>query len=110
MPGQRADGRAMPKQPRRGESLRSSHPEAKVAVRLRLVGAGTAPRRQESMPAPGLATRNRSGGPAPGGRRSTSEEVLAAFDTVSRRMQDLARSLGCLGFFNDDDDDRPRAA
>jgi hypothetical protein len=35
--------------------------------------------------------------------------VFAAFEAVSRRMKDLARELGCMGFF-DDDDDRPRAA
>ena len=35
-------------------------------------------------------------------------EVLDALDSVSRRMEDLARALGCLGYF--DDDDRPRAA
>ena len=43
----------------------------------------------------------------------TSEQrpdVLFAFEQVSRRMEDLARTLGCLGFFDDDDDDRPRAA
>jgi hypothetical protein len=31
-----------------------------------------------------------------------------ALEQVSRRMEDLARALGCLGYF--DDDDRPRAA
>ncbi len=36
-------------------------------------------------------------------------EVLAALDSVSRRMKDLARSLDCLGYF-DDEGDRPRAA
>ena len=40
----------------------------------------------------------------------TGNDVLAAFDTVSRRMDDLARALDCLGFFDDGDDDRPRAA
>lgn len=34
--------------------------------------------------------------------------ALAALDTMSRRMDDLARELNCLGYF--DDDDRPRAA
>ena len=38
-----------------------------------------------------------------------TSDVLYAFERVSRRMEDLARTLGCLGFF-DDDDDRPRAA
>lgn len=28
----------------------------------------------------------------------------------SRQIWDLAQSLNCLGFFDDDDDDRPRAA
>lgn len=36
-------------------------------------------------------------------------EVFGALDAVSRRMEDLARELDCLGFF-DDDEDRPRAA
>jgi hypothetical protein len=35
--------------------------------------------------------------------------VLAAFETMSRRIEDLARELKCLGYF-DDDGDRPRAA
>lgn len=39
---------------------------------------------------------------------SEPSEALEALDTVSRRMEDLARLLGCLGYF--DDDDRPRAA
>ncbi len=38
-----------------------------------------------------------------------TSDVLYAFERVSRRMEDLARTLGCLGFF-DDDDDQPRAA
>jgi hypothetical protein len=35
-------------------------------------------------------------------------DALEALEQVSRRMEDLARALGCLGYF--DDDDRPRAA
>lgn len=35
---------------------------------------------------------------------------ITMIETVSRRMEDLARDLNCLGFFSDDDDDRPRAA
>ena len=34
--------------------------------------------------------------------------VFTAADTLSRRMEDLAREFGCLGYF--DDDDGPRAA
>ncbi len=36
-------------------------------------------------------------------------DALAALAQVSRRINDLARELKCLGYF-DDDDDRPRAA
>jgi hypothetical protein len=35
-------------------------------------------------------------------------DALEALELVSRRMEDLARALDCLGYF--DDDDRPRAA
>ncbi|MCH8004802.1 MAG: hypothetical protein IH888_01070 [Planctomycetes bacterium] len=45
----------------------------------------------------------------PGAGDPPVADLLAAFEAVSRRMKDLARDLGCLGFF-DDDDDRPRAA
>ena len=41
--------------------------------------------------------------------RPQAPDVLFAFEQVSRRMEDLARNLGCFGFF-DDDDDQPRAA
>ena len=44
----------------------------------------------------------------PGAGDPPVADLLAAFEAVSRRMKDLARELGCLGFF--DDDDRPRAA
>jgi hypothetical protein len=44
-------------------------------------------------------------------KRERHPDVLYAFEEVSRRMEDLARALGCLGHFDDDDDDdRPRAA
>lgn len=39
-----------------------------------------------------------------------TDEVLAAFSNVSRRINDLARELKCLGYFEDEDNDRPRAA
>ena len=42
------------------------------------------------------------------GRDMLSERVFAAADTMSRRMQDLAREFDCLGYF--DDDEGPRAA
>lgn len=39
----------------------------------------------------------------------TGQEALDTIDRISRRIDLLARDLGCLGYF-DDDDDRPRAA
>ena len=39
----------------------------------------------------------------------TANRALRSFERVSRRIDDLARQLNCLGFF-DDDDDQPRAA
>lgn len=36
-------------------------------------------------------------------------DVLETIGTVSRQMRDLARSLDCLGYF-DDDEGRPKAA
>ncbi len=38
-----------------------------------------------------------------------ASEVFEAFEAASRRMEDLARELGCLGYF-DDGVDGPRAA
>ena len=37
-------------------------------------------------------------------------QVFEAIDQMSRRIDDLARELNCLGFFDNDDDDSPRAA
>jgi hypothetical protein len=36
--------------------------------------------------------------------------ALAAIEHVSRRIDDLARELNCLGYFDDAFDDWPRAA
>jgi hypothetical protein len=41
--------------------------------------------------------------------RESAEGVFDAIDNMSRRIEDLARELNCLGYFDDDDDD-PRAA
>ncbi len=38
----------------------------------------------------------------------SAERALAAIDSISRRIDDLARELKCLGYF--DDDDKPPAA
>ena len=40
----------------------------------------------------------------------TVNEVMATFDSMSRRIKDLARELNCLGFFDDPNNDLPRAA
>jgi hypothetical protein len=39
----------------------------------------------------------------------SAEQVLEAIEHMSRRIDDLARELNCLGHF-DDDDDGPKAA
>lgn len=55
-----------------------------------------------------LARRTASGRPV---RDSEStDDLLNAFATVSRHIKDLARELKCLGYFDDEDHDRPRAA
>ena len=70
-------------------------------------GAIPFPRQHAAPPPPPAeqAPADRADGPI--GDVSASD-VLYAFGVVSRRMEDLARSLGCLGYF--DDDDGPRAA
>jgi hypothetical protein len=40
----------------------------------------------------------------------STDDLLTAFATVSRKINDLARELKCLGYFDDSDCDRPRAA
>jgi hypothetical protein len=46
----------------------------------------------------------------PAEMQGSAEDVLSALESVSRRIDDLARELNCLGHFQNDDDDRPRAA
>lgn len=41
---------------------------------------------------------------------STTDDLFDTLDTMSRRIDDLARELNCFGYFDDGDDDRPRAA
>ena len=48
-------------------------------------------------------------GMQPHGRLASSDELLGVVDSISRRIDDLARELNCLGHFGDDDD-TPRAA
>ncbi len=64
----------------------------------------------------------RSGRQRKGGKSSGSQErdrppvepmfddAIAAVESMSRKIKDLARELNCLGYFDDEDDDRPRAA
>jgi len=37
-------------------------------------------------------------------------QVLAALDRMDRSIRSLAQELNCLGFFDDDGEDSPRAA
>ena len=43
---------------------------------------------------------------------TVAEEALRLVESMSSKIDDLAREFGCLGYFDDDDDggDRPRAA
>lgn len=43
-------------------------------------------------------------------RDADVEAPIRAVENVSRRLEDLARRLNCLGFFEEPDPDRPRAA
>lgn len=74
-----------------------------------------------SEPIPFSGEPTLSGEPTPTSSRSTlpftltglpdsAEQVLDAISQMSRRISDLARELNCLGYFDDPDDDRPRAA
>ena len=40
----------------------------------------------------------------------TAEQIYRAIDSMSRRIDHLARELECLGYFDEPDDDGPRAA
>jgi hypothetical protein len=75
--------------------------------RLRFRGPddGTGPE-PGAIPFPQSPARPESGSGK--GPDDSISDALNALDAVSRRMEDLARALGCLGYF--DDDDRPRAA
>jgi hypothetical protein len=68
---------------------------------LRFPGQQPRPKRLKSTKAAGKAR-------APGAL-TDAEHLANAFADVSRRINDLARQLNCLGYF-DDNDGRPRAA
>jgi hypothetical protein len=80
------DPRTANDQPRRGSPLRLTSPQMDSLTK-RPAGPGKAKK----------------------ARDDANEELLGAFETMSRRINDLARELKCLGYF-DDEDDRPRAA
>lgn len=71
-------------------------------------------RSQRSIPATPATPAN----PIPFPGRKPAEErsagdndsALEALNIVSRKLEDLARQLNCLGFFDEPDPDRPRAA
>jgi hypothetical protein len=56
-----------------------------------------------SIPFPGQQRANTE-------NRRDDERPLRALEHVSRRLDDLARRLNCLGFYDERDPDRPRAA
>ena len=73
--------------------------------RLRFPGVDDLEPDDGAIPFPGLRR------PQEAGERKddlSTVRIMEALETMSRRMEVLARELGCLGFF--DDDDRPRAA
>ena len=69
--------------------MRMSHPTS----------AGTATLLRSSEPSSQLTMQ---------GQNTLGERVFTDVDTMSRRMEDLAREFDCLGHF--DDEDGPRAA
>ncbi|MCA9290734.1 MAG: hypothetical protein KDA25_06375 [Phycisphaerales bacterium] len=63
---------------------------------------------RDTLPFP--TTDGRDPIPLPPPRRGVDvERVLQAVDDMSWRIEDLARSMNCLGYF-EDDEDGPRAA
>ena len=68
----------------------------------KLIQAEPAPR-SEPIPFPGRAALDTHAS-------QDGEHTLATIGNVSRRLEDLARKLNCLGFFDEPDPDRPRAA
>ena len=65
---------------------------------------------EEAPPAPLKSPTMAARALQPAGTFASTHDVLDAIDTMSRRIDDLARELNCLGMFDGSDDDRPRAA
>ena len=80
--------------------------------RLRLTGTdnGSPPGDSIPFPGPDLPRQRDDAGESEPEDPDSGPDVMAAFNEVSRRMIDLARALGCPGYFDDEDDDRPTAA
>ena len=76
---------------------------------FRFPGINDEPRRDQTPLTPAAQQDDMSPAKDVLGQVPSTEAVLKALDDVSRRMEVLARSLGCLGHF-DDDDEGPRAA
>ena len=76
---------------------------------FRFPGVNDWPRRDHTLGKPVAHQRNPFWAEDVLGQVPSTEAVFKALDDVSRRMETLAKSLGCLGYF-DDDDDGPRAA
>lgn len=74
------------------------------------------PDEDEPIPFPVEEARHRALSPteraalAKSGLPTSAEDVLEALDTMSRRIDDLARELNVIGYYDDPDDDGPRAA
>ena len=66
--------------------------------------ADSAPRLRDVIPFPSESLA------APSRNERDSSGAIGAFENVSRRLEDLARRLNCVGFFEDSDPNRPRAA
>ena len=72
----------------------------------------TGPRDEAPAPIPFPLHRpaNADGKPGAERRPAAGEQAMAALADVSRRIEDLARELNCLGYFDDDLAGGPRAA
>ncbi len=92
--------------PRTGVSGKGVHP-MHGSARLRLVGI-TGAQAAETLPQPlpfPVCIRD-----LPIHSRAASEDALMAMEAVSRKMNDLARALGCTNPSGNDDGGRPSAA
>jgi hypothetical protein len=76
--------------------------EGAIMPRLRLTPATPADAR-EAIPFPKAPLKVESAAPQ-------HERALSAVNRVSRKLDDLAKQLNCLGFFDEADPNRPRAA